>query len=133
MIIPVLEYLKADSELDTLLSSSASDSKIRPEQANLSVDVPYILYSFISDGTTEENLLEGRVEFVCVDESYLNIFYIRERLIELLDKQDKIRNFITSDDYYYYWCKNVDGKDEVKVDLNYFYKRITFSFKYAKK
>lgn len=133
MILDVLTYLKSDAQLDTLLDASASNSKIYPSQAPQGVATPYIIYTISGDGTKEENLLEISISFECVDKEYLNVRAVRDRLFTLLDKQDKIRNYITSTSYYFYWCKNVSGDDQKEPTQDYFHKTLVFEFKYAKK
>jgi hypothetical protein len=133
MILDVLTYLKADTTLDTLLGATGSNSKIYPDQAPQGAILPYITYEFSDDGTLEENLLEATISFECVAEEYMDVLAIRDRVNALLDKQDLIRNFITSINYWFYWCKNVRGEDSKDPKQNNFHKIVTFNFKYANK
>jgi hypothetical protein len=133
MILDVLTYLKADTALDALLGASGSNSKIYPNQAPQQTALPYITYDIDGDGTFEENLSEVTVSFDCVSDEYLVVRALRDRLVTLLDKQDKIRDFVTSTGYYFYWCKNRNGEDLKEPKQDYFHKQLVFDFKYAKK
>lgn len=133
MILDIIAYLKSDATLSSLLESTGSNSKIYPVQVPHQGNIPYIRYSISNDGTYEENLVELAITFDCISGSYLQVLNIKNRLVELLDRQDKIRNAISSSDYYMYWCKNVDGSDEKEPQQNYFHKAIIFQIKYAKK
>lgn len=132
MILDVISYLKSDATLDTLLGATGSDSKIYPNQAKDTATVPYIIYRLTGDGTLEENLLELTATFECVATTYISVRNIRDQLLVLLDRQDTIKNVVTSASYYIYWSKNVTGEDVKEPVQDHFHKLLTFNFKYAK-
>ncbi len=129
--LDVISYLATDATLDTLLGATGSDSKIYPLQAPHKVTGNYIVYLVPSDGTFEENLEEKTISFNCTGETYLAAIQIRDRVKTLLDKQDKIRNLISSTDYYFYWCKMVPGGITFKdPDVDLHHAVGIFQFKY---
>lgn len=133
MILDIISYLKADSTLDSLLGADANNSKIYPNQVPQGTQVPFIRYALSGDGTLEENLSEIVVTFDCISDNYLQVRNIRDRLVTLLDKQDKIREVISSSGYYLYWCKNTNGADEKEPVQSYYHRTVIFNIKYAKK
>ncbi len=117
----IVAFLKTDTVLDGLLGASGSDSKIYPEQAqkNVSIDsLPYILYNIPSDGGFRENLREISMVFRIVAETYLEARAIRNRVTDLLDQEDRIRNFVTSSSYYIYYSKHVGGTNFKDPDID---------------
>ena len=47
----IITFLKADATLDTLLSSSGSNSKIYPNSVPINMTQPYIIYTTVREGT----------------------------------------------------------------------------------
>lgn len=132
--LDVFTYLKSDSTLDGLLNSNVSDSKIYPSQVaqKQAIDsLPYIIYNISSEGTFEENLREMTITYNCVSDNYLTARNIKNRLITLLDQQDKIRNLINSGSYYFYWCKHTGGTVFKDPDIDAYHHIAIFQFKYA--
>ena len=107
--LDVIAYLKNDDTLDTLLSSSGSDSKIYPVQIPQGATEPYIIYTTPAIGSLEENLKEISMSFNCTSQSYSTAKTIRDRVDFLLDQQDRIQKLITSISYFIFWAKQVGG------------------------
>lgn len=134
----ILTILKADSTLDTLLGSSANDSKIYPltmvqagESDTKGRTVPYVVYAN-SIGSPDEIIDEDAMEFTIVDDSMLVVQNIRNRMKTLLDKQDGIQPVVSSD-YWIYYSKLVNGSDGYNLELKYYYTTMVFAIKYKKK
>jgi hypothetical protein len=127
----VISYLKSDEILKGYLSADADDCKIYPLQAPQLISCPYITYNISHEGTVEENLREIVMNFVCTSDSFIETKLLRDRLIFLLDRQDKIRDLITSADYIYYWCKKSGGLVYMEAEQEYFYNVSIYNFKYA--
>lgn len=128
----IITYLTADSTLDTLLTTSSTDTKIYPIQAPIGAQdkLPYIIYSINQSGTFEENLLEESITFDCVSGTYLEAKNVKDRLIKLLDLQDQAQNNITSALYRIYWSKFTAGVSYVDSDNKLFHNIVTIDFKY---
>jgi len=131
--IDVVDYLNDDAPLDALLSVIAGDSKIYPIQKPQSGNIPYIVYTVIDEGTTDENLLYMTIAFECVDDSYDDVIQITNRLYELLDSQDSASNLIPSTNYYIYWDKVISGNEIKDTEFNYFHKTLNVRFIYHRK
>ena len=129
--LDVVNYLKNDAQLDTLLGSSGSDSKIYPIQKPITGLVPYIIYSVVDEGTTDENMLSMTISFECVDDNYSDLISLTNRMFELLDNQDQIN--IPSTDYYIYWSKVVGGGETKDAEFNYFHKTLNVRFLFHRK
>lgn len=132
MELVVVDYLTEDSALRTLLGAVGGDTKIYPSQAPQGAALPYILYNTVADGTLEENLLERSLNFNCVADTLIETQDIRNRVNELLDKQDDIKKFIFSTEYWFYWSKQVGGTTFKDPELGVFYAASVYNFKYAK-
>jgi len=133
--LEVADYLRSDSTLDGLISSSGSNSKIYPNQvaAKHAIDsLPYIIYNVANEGTTDENWREITITFNCISDDYLTARNIRNRVVALLDVEDQIRNSITSDTYIYYAAKCVGGVVFKDPDVDVYHNAATIEFKYAK-
>lgn len=128
--LDVIAYLKNDDTLDTLLGSSAGDSKIYPVQMPQGATEPFIVYTTNAIGSVEENLKEISMSFNCIDSSYVTAKSIRDRVSFLLDQQDQIQSLITSTSYYVYWAKQVGGSVFKVPELDLFHNAIIFDFKY---
>ena len=132
--LDVIAYLNADATLDGLLSVSGTDTKIYPNQKPLKGGVtPYIIFNSSSDGSREENFKEITMTFNCIHETYPLSKTIRDRVSDLLDRQNEIQNLITSTDYYIYWSKKIGGSDSKETDLDNFNKEVIIKFKYQQK
>jgi len=129
----VTTYMKNDSVLTGLLGATGADSKIYPLQIPQDVAEPYIIYNLISDGSLEENLLESSLSINVVDDSFKVAETIRNRVLKILDKQDKIRRLIDGDRYDILWAKNVGGADFKDPDMDIFYSARIYSFKYVRR
>lgn len=130
--LDVINYLAGDTSLDNLLGATVSDSKIYPLQAPHKVIDPYIVYSLPSSGTFEENLEEETITFNCTADTYLAAKNIRDKVKDLLDQQDQIKNLIASTDYYIYWCKMTGGTTFKDPDVDMHHAVGIFVFKYNK-
>lgn len=129
----VISYLKSDVTLDSLLGATSSDSKIYPIQAPQSAIVPYIIYNLPNDGGIIENTEEISISFDCISDDFVETKNIKDRLLTLLDKEDKIRDVISSGTYWYYWCKKVGGASFKEPEQDYFHRVAIFDFLYAPK
>jgi len=127
----VLDYLNADSSLQTLLVASGSNTRIYPIQSphNFYLD-PLITYSVVSQGTLEENLKEISIQFNCIADTYLKAKQIKDRLLYLLDREDLIQSLIIGTPYIFYWCKHVGGSSFKDPDVDLFHNVLIFDFKY---
>lgn len=105
----IYAYLIADGTLDTLLGSSATDSKIYPVRAPQGSKYPYITYDVSGYGDVEEYVHNERITFKIVSKSYTTAKNIRDRIRVLLDLQDLIN--ITSANYRIEHSKLVGGMD----------------------
>ena len=126
----VIQFLKSDSILDTLLGVTGSNPRIYPLVAPQNQEYPFIVYSIVSEGTAEEILLEFSMQFSIYDDEYDKVQDIEQRLKYLLDLQDNIN--ISSTDYRFEWCKlasSVDLRDEENEALSM---NIIFDFKVIK-
>ena len=127
----LIAKLKADSTLDTLLGVSGANPKIYPLKAPQGTVKPYVLYRIDDTGDEDEILDDARFEFRAVSESFKTAGDIKDRLIELFDKEDGID--VPSDNYYIYTGK-LTGHDDINVAETKTYERLTFfNFKYLKK
>ena len=126
--LDVIAYLKNDATLNGLLGSSASDSKIYPIQAPHGAKIPYIIYNTPSDGSILENIEELSMSFDCISGDYIEAKDIKDRLVTLLDRENAIRNLISSLSYWIYWCKKVGGSSFKEPALNYFHRVAIFDF-----
>jgi len=131
----IITYLESDATLDTLLSSSANDSKIYPEIAPQDSSLPYIVYS-VSDGVLDEILDEIRITFRIYSTTKSEAVNIANRLKSLLDKQDEIQNSFSSTDYWYYYSKIAYHEsliDNVDKDKLIYIQVMIFNIKYKRK
>ena len=126
--LDVIAYLKSDATLDTLLGSTAIDSKIYPLQAPQRASVPYIVYNTPADGSIIENINELSMSFDCISDDYIEAKDIKDRLVTLLDRENAIRDLIPSANYWFYWCKKVGGSSFKEPELNYFHRVAIFDF-----
>jgi len=127
----VINYLSNDGELDILLSTVAGNTKIFPNSVPLNITQPYIIYSTIGEGTLAEHLREISMSFDCVADNSISARNIRNRLIELLDHEDRIQKLITSTDYYVYWCKKTGGATFKEPDFDYYHNVGIYLFRYG--
>lgn len=127
----VIDYLKADSDLDTLLGANGN-SKIYPLKVDQedSANTPYIIYTISSEGSLEENLQEITISFNCVSGTYPEARSIMSRLDDLLNHQDQIRKLISSSTHYIYWAKRVGGTTFIDTDIGYYHRVSVYDFKY---
>ena len=129
----IIAYLNSDIALDALLNVTGTDTKIYPAQMPHGTDTPFITYEVSSDGTTEENLREITMGFNIAADTYSTVNSIRNKLSDMLDRQDEIQGLIPDATYFIYWGKKVGGGDSKDSDLDQFNKRLTFNFKYMPK
>jgi len=129
--LDVIAYLKADATLNTLLGSTATDSKIYPLQCPQRTSVPYIVYNTPSDGGLMEYINELSMSFDCISDDYTEAKDIKDRIMTLLDREDSIRDLISSADYWFYWCKKTGGTSFKEPELNYFHRVAIFDFLWA--
>lgn len=128
----VINYLTGDPTLRDLLEATLVNTKIYPRQAPQGAETPYVVYDIVSDGTTEENLLERSFSFNCVADTEEEARSIRDKIVDMLDYQDKIRRKIISTTYWFYWAKHTGGTNYKDPELDVYYHPVVVSFKYAK-
>lgn len=131
--LDLIAYLKSDATLDGLLGSSSSDSKIYPDQVaeGKSAAPPYIIYAVASDLRRNEVLKEVTINFNCVAESHLAARALRNRLLQLLDHDDRVS--ISSSTYYIYSCRLSGGTSFVDTEVGYFHNVASFTIIYEQK
>ncbi len=129
----IINYLKSDATLDTLLGVTGTDTKIYPAQMPHGTNIPFITHEVSKDGSSEENMRELSMTFDCIDDDYIIAGTIRDRVTKLLDRQDDIQGLIVDANYFVYWAKKVGGNDSKDSDLDLFSKKIVFDFKYMPK
>lgn len=131
--IDVVAYLDDDGVLTAELGATAADSKIYPIQKPHTAVVPYIVYNVINEGTTQENLLEMTISFECVDDKYLDLIEISDRIYELLDIQNYAQDIIPSTNYYIYYSKIVGGREIKDTELDLFHKTLDVNIIFHRK
>ncbi len=135
----VIDHLKADTTLDGLLSSSASDSKIYPVRASQQQqeNVPCIVYS-VTGIDTDEIIDEDIIDFKIIDDDYAHAKQIQDRLLWLLNISDDLRigavsTSISSSTYYIYYGKRTGGAEFQDPDTLRYVKVETYNFKFKRK
>jgi len=134
----VIDYLKTDATLDTLLSVTASTDKFYPELAMQGVTKPYIIYSN-SSGVLDEVLDEDEIELRIVSAQKSDSQAIRDRIKTLLDVQDEIQTTTLatdSTDFWIYYSKLTfqdSLSDATDLDDIDFIEVMVFSIKYKRK
>jgi PKD repeat protein len=128
----IYKYLKADTTLDTLLGSTATQEKIFPIRSNQGITNPCIVYTFDGEGGVDEILDSGTLtlRIITNQNDYKKACQIRDRLGILLDKQDSIS--ITSSDFYIYWCKKNGGSEYDDPDTKELIKVVNYDLKFQK-
>ena len=132
----IYRYLTSDSTLYTLLSASASDSKIYLEVPLKEPTAPYILYSSELGTIDSEILSEDRIHLSVASDDPAEAKNIRDRLIVLLDKQDLIQDttlFSGSTDYWIYWSKLTGYDSHFLPERQFFLEELYFSIRYQSK
>lgn len=136
--LDVIAHLKASADLDTLLGSSATNSKIFPIQAPQGTAIPFVVYEVSTAPYVADIALdEDTIQFNIFDDDYLDCRLIAEQIKKLLGISDSLRvgvsTSISSATYYIY--NGIDaGSSEFKdTDTDLFVRVISFSFKYKRK
>ena len=132
----LITYIEADSALDTLLSSTGSDTKIYPSKPPTGVTLPYILYFWGVGDQGDEMLDEDRIQLTARAEERTEATNIRDRLKVLLDKQDRIQDvtFATaSTTYHVYYCRFTGGDGFWEPETEVWNSVLFFNIKYRKK
>lgn len=133
MIRDIINYLDNNTELQSLLNATSIDSKIYPNQSVQRREYPYVIYTISSQGSLDENINESTVNFNCISNIFSEAEAISNKIKELLDVQDKIRNVLNdSDSNYYYWSKHNGGTDYKEKEQNIFHVVSIFEFKYGR-
>jgi len=125
----LINYLKADSTLDSLLGSSSSNSKITPATPRLEPTAPYVTYLWGVGDQTDEHLDEDRIQLNVISDNMEEAKNIRNRIKVLLDKLDSIQETTfntSSSDYCIYYCRFDGGfalfdEDRQNHQLTMFY------------
>jgi hypothetical protein len=132
--LDLFTYLKADTTLYGLLSASATDSKIYPDIAlsGKSVKVPYIIFSVASDLRRNEVMCEAVVSFNCVSNSHVTSRSIRDRLLSLLDHDDRIQDLVASSSYYIYSCWLSGGTSFIDNEIGSYHFVAVFTVLYGR-
>lgn len=111
MIDDLAAFLKADAGLATLLGAGNGNPKIYPAFAEAGETSPYILYSYSTDGTSDDLIDEAIINLSTVAETYDVARVIVEYLTALLDLWDDI--VIPSSSNRIYYCKKIGGGSDV--------------------
>lgn len=110
--VVVYNLISTDATLRTLLSGSASDTKVYPVRASQGKDYPYIDYAVSGYGDIAEYLHSERITFKIVAKAYNTATAIRDRLRVLLDMEyahSKVS--FTSVNYRIEYSRLVGGQD----------------------
>lgn len=126
----IYAYLIADATLDTLLSVTATDTKIYPLKSFQGATGPYITYSNAVGGI-DETLDIDRIELHIVSDNKATVNSIRDRIKTLLDLNDMIN--ISSDTYWIYYSKLVAGDSLIDEVTDDFIEIMIFEIEYKKK
>jgi len=129
--LDVIAYLKADSDLDTLLGSTASNAKMYPNYVPENETLPYIAYYTNSVSFQGIVVNECSMTFDCMASTYKSAGIIADRLIVLLSKQDQIE--ISSDTFRIFFCGSSGGADDYQDELGVYSRSVNFNFKYRRK
>lgn len=138
----VVAHLNGDTTLDTLLSVTASDTKIYPEVATQLQQKtrPFIVYGVEPIGKDFSDIIdEVRIEFKVIHDNYFAASTILERLKFLLSIKDEIRvglsppTSIPSSDYFIYSGIVSGGTEFQEPDTRRFVRVLWVNFTYKKK
>ncbi len=129
----IINYLTSDATLDALLGASGSNPKIYPNQMPHGTIEPFIIYKVSGEGTREENSKEITMSFNCKDSDYNTAGTVRDRVSDMLDRQDEIQGLISDATYKIFWSKKIGGSDSKDSDLDLFEKEVIINFKYMPK
>ncbi len=136
--LDIVSHLKDSAALDTLLGSSAANSKIFPIQAPQGTVVPFVVYEVSTDAYTYDVAIdEDTIQFNIFDDDYVDCRLIAEQLKKLLGISDSLRvgvsTSISSTTYYIYNGIDAGGSNFKDPDTDLFVRVISFSFKYKRK
>ncbi|GAG93768.1 unnamed protein product, partial [marine sediment metagenome] len=100
-------------------------------EKNAAIDsLPYIVYSIPSDGGGAENIRDISMTFRVVAETYNEARLIRNRLLDLLDQEDRIRNLASMTSDYIYYSKHVGGSEFKDPDIDAWNWALIFDMRY---
>lgn len=128
----IIDYLESDSTLDILLNSSVSDTKIYPIIPRKIPTPPYILYK-VGIGELDETLDEDRIQIDIAATTIELARSIRNRIKILLDKQDRIQDYILSDNNIIYYSKLTSGDEMYLSERQLWIVVMYFNIKYKSK
>ena len=134
----IYTHLKNDATLQTLLSGSATDSKMYPIQATQGATAPFIVFEPNSPPLAYTDIVEtDEIQFNIFSETYLEAHNIEVQIKKLLSISDELMigasTSISSSTYYIY-SGIVSGSDAYRDDETELYIRTTtFSFLYKRK
>ena len=124
--------LISDEELNTLLGSTITDSKIYPMQMPLDSTLPVIIYRTVDEGTIDENINEAIIHFDCISDNCTTAMAIQDRVRILLDVQDDIDNEIPYGINRYCYSKSEMSFNFKEQILDIFHCIIGFFVKYLR-
>lgn len=122
--------LKDDYELSSLIGATAADSKIYPIQMPYNTTLPCILYKLVDDSTLDENIYDAILQYDCISDKFDTCISIKDRLLELIDKNDDINDLIINGYFYYYWSKLTAFFSFKEPELDIFHNIMIFEIRY---
>lgn len=137
----VIDHLKGDATLDTLLLATASDDKMYPIRATQKqqANIPFIVYSVSPVMTMFSDLLDrDSIEIQVIDDSFSHAGQILDRIKTLLEINDELRigsvpTAISSTTFYIYSGKRSGGSEFQDPDTLQWVRIVIYEFAYKKK
>jgi len=137
----VIDHLKGDAALDTLLLATTSDDKMYPIRATQKQqeNVPYIVYSVSPVMTMFSDLLDrDSIEIQVIDDSYSHAGQVLDRIKTLLEINDELRiggvpTSISSTSFFIYSGKRSGGSEFQDPDTLQWVRIVIYEFAYKKK
>lgn len=137
----IINHLKNDATLDTLLLATAADSKIYPNRATQEQqkNAPFMVYSVSPVMTMFSDLLDrDSIELQVIDDSYSHAGQVLDRIKTLLEINDELRKgsvptSITSSSFFIYSGKRSGGSEFQDPDTLRWVRIVIYEFAYKKK
>lgn len=137
----IINHLKGDATLDTLLLATISDDKMYPIRATQKQqeNIPFLVYSVSPVMTMFSDLLDrDSIEIQVVDDSFSHAGQILDRLKTLLEINDELRKgsvpiSITSTSFFIYSGRRAGGSEFQDPDTLKWVRIVIYEFAYKKK
>lgn len=131
MIADLKAFLESDATLAALLYAGTGNTKIYCIGETPGECTPYIRLSYSTDGTTNDLIDEGIVQFSIFHETYLGANAILDRITALLDVQDDAV-IPSSSNRIFYAKKIAGGSDTQEEDTKLFHMARLLHVKYKR-